>query len=364
MTGPVSRSGHQVAYGLHRNIDPASRRSCGLQTTRQPAHSFSVLEVGRARLITHARRPSGRPRWQNASHHRLASSHAIARRPAADTRHRRTGRRHHERQKRPRLRSRLRSRRQRPSHAQGSSRTSARSTSAGGSDSQRSSGHRERLHRWRRADAAYDRTGDFEVEQMYVQYMIPSDRKAKYPLLMWHGGGLTGVCWETKPDGKARLGELLLQAGASDLRVRRGRARPRLLARYPEINSTPPFFRTKKEAWELFPHRAGGPPIRSIPPKRVRQGETGASRSRPSTSSRSSSSRAGPRATAATLTAYHALVAEDRRQRDPGAQPVRQFRLQRGAGRARQGEGRDRDRARGCARHPGRNSTSSRTSRS
>lgn len=35
--------------------------------------------------------------------------------------------------------------------------------------------------------------GDFEVEQMYVQYFIPRKQVSRYPLLMWHGGGLCGV---------------------------------------------------------------------------------------------------------------------------------------------------------------------------
>src|SRR3954451_6570881 len=52
------------------------------------------------------------------------------------------------------------------------------------------------------APTRVDPNGDFEVEQMYVQYLIPANQAAKYPLLMWHGGGLTGVTWETKPDGK------------------------------------------------------------------------------------------------------------------------------------------------------------------
>src|SRR5258706_1609856 len=47
-----------------------------------------------------------------------------------------------------------------------------------------------------------DPNGDFEVEQMYVQYVKLAQPKAKYPLLLWHGGGLTGVTWEAKPDGK------------------------------------------------------------------------------------------------------------------------------------------------------------------
>ncbi len=28
---------------------------------------------------------------------------------------------------------------------------------------------------------------------MYAQYFLPKNLKGKVPLLMWHGGGLTGV---------------------------------------------------------------------------------------------------------------------------------------------------------------------------
>ena len=72
------------------------------------------------------------------------------------------------------------------------------------------------------------------------------------PLLLWHGGGLSGVTWETKPDGKPGWQQFFLNAGydtyVSDA-VERGRAS---WARYPEIFKSEPFFRTKKEAWELF----------------------------------------------------------------------------------------------------------------
>jgi pimeloyl-ACP methyl ester carboxylesterase len=36
---------------------------------------------------------------------------------------------------------------------------------------------------------------------MYVQYFLPQNRKGKLPLLLWHGGGLTGASYETKPGG-------------------------------------------------------------------------------------------------------------------------------------------------------------------
>jgi len=97
-----------------------------------------------------------------------------------------------------------------------------------------------------------DPNGEFEVGQMYVQYVRLAQPKARYPLLMWHGSGLTGVTWETKPDGAPGWQMFFLEAGfdvfVSDA-VERGRAS---WARYPEIFRSEPFFRPKQEAWELF----------------------------------------------------------------------------------------------------------------
>ena len=50
--------------------------------------------------------------------------------------------------------------------------------------------------------AKVDPNGVYQVEQMYVQYFIPSNRKGTLPLLMWHGGGLSGVTYESTPDGR------------------------------------------------------------------------------------------------------------------------------------------------------------------
>ena len=97
-----------------------------------------------------------------------------------------------------------------------------------------------------------DPNGEFAVEQMYVHYVKLAQPKAKVPILLWHGGGLTGVTWETKPDGRPGWQHFFLNAGydvyVSDA-VERGRAS---WARYPEIFKSEPMFRTKKEAWELF----------------------------------------------------------------------------------------------------------------
>ena len=49
--------------------------------------------------------------------------------------------------------------------------------------------------------AKVDPNGAYQIEQMYVQYFLPQNRRGKLPLLLWHGGGLTGVTYENKPDG-------------------------------------------------------------------------------------------------------------------------------------------------------------------
>ena len=82
-----------------------------------------------------------------------------------------------------------------------------------------------------------DPNGEYEVEQMYVQYVKLHDpyRRAQYPLLMIHGGGLAGVTWETKPDGGPSWQMFFLKHGHDVYigdAVERGRAS---WARYPEI---------------------------------------------------------------------------------------------------------------------------------
>jgi len=72
-----------------------------------------------------------------------------------------------------------------------------------------------------------DPNGQFMVEQMYVQYFLPKNRKGKYPLLMWHGGGLTGVTYESTPDGREGWMNMFIRKGwdtyVSDA-VERGRS--------------------------------------------------------------------------------------------------------------------------------------------
>lgn len=97
-----------------------------------------------------------------------------------------------------------------------------------------------------------EQNGDFMTGQMYVHYTKLEKPVASVPILMWHGGGMTGVNWETKPDGQPGWEMYFLHHGwdvfTSDA-VERGRSS---WSRYPEVFKDAPFFRTKKEAWELF----------------------------------------------------------------------------------------------------------------
>jgi hypothetical protein len=102
-----------------------------------------------------------------------------------------------------------------------------------------------------------DPNGVYQVEQMYVQYFVPSTEKAKLPLLMWHGGGLTGVTYESTPDGREGWLNYFLKQGwtvyNSDA-VERGRSG---WAMYPDVFKTDPIFLTKENPFERFRIGAG-----------------------------------------------------------------------------------------------------------
>lgn len=45
-----------------------------------------------------------------------------------------------------------------------------------------------------------------------MQYFLPQNCKGKYPLLMWRGG-LTGVTYETTPDGREGWLNIFIRKG-------------------------------------------------------------------------------------------------------------------------------------------------------
>lgn len=50
--------------------------------------------------------------------------------------------------------------------------------------------------------AKVDPNGLYAVEQMYAQWFRPRTERGRVPILLWHGGGLSGVTYETTPDGR------------------------------------------------------------------------------------------------------------------------------------------------------------------
>ena len=104
--------------------------------------------------------------------------------------------------------------------------------------------------------AKVDLNGTYLVESMYVQYFLPANRRGEVPLLMWHGGGLTGVTYETTPDGREGWLNWFVKKGWDVYNsdgVERGRAG---WAMYPDIFTSEPLFLPKGDPYERF--RIGG----------------------------------------------------------------------------------------------------------
>jgi pimeloyl-ACP methyl ester carboxylesterase len=97
---------------------------------------------------------------------------------------------------------------------------------------------------------AVDPNGEIVVGQLYVQYVRLAAPRSPHPLLMWHGGGMSGAAWKSTPDGRPGWQTAFLKAGfdvwISDA-VERGRAG---WAPYPDVYPEPPYFRTGREIWE------------------------------------------------------------------------------------------------------------------
>ncbi len=55
--------------------------------------------------------------------------------------------------------------------------------------------------------------GQIMAGQMFVQYQIPQQRKHRYPIVMWHGGGQTGANFLGTPDGRPGWADYFLRQG-------------------------------------------------------------------------------------------------------------------------------------------------------
>ena len=97
-----------------------------------------------------------------------------------------------------------------------------------------------------------DPNGAYWIEQAYVQYFIPEHHGDRLPIVFLHGGGLTGACWETTPDGRAGWLNHFLEFGYPCYVVdqaERGRAGFSVL---PGTWEGEAVARPLEEAWSLF----------------------------------------------------------------------------------------------------------------
>jgi pimeloyl-ACP methyl ester carboxylesterase len=97
-----------------------------------------------------------------------------------------------------------------------------------------------------------DPNGRFVAGQMYAQFVRLARPRHALPVALWHGGGLTGSCWETTPDGRPGWLTRFLKHGFDVLicdAVERGRAG---WARYPQIFTSEPVFMPPAVAWEQY----------------------------------------------------------------------------------------------------------------
>jgi hypothetical protein len=93
---------------------------------------------------------------------------------------------------------------------------------------------RERVSTHQGSVHPVDQNGEIIADQMYVQYVKLERPTSEWPLLLWHGGGMSGVDWETTPDGRPGWQMFFLRARfdvyVSDA-VERGRALGRPIPR-------------------------------------------------------------------------------------------------------------------------------------
>lgn len=100
--------------------------------------------------------------------------------------------------------------------------------------------------------------GEHSVGQLYAQHFELEQPLHSLPVLLWHGGGMTGACWETTPSGLPGWLDFFLRAGHSVYLVdafERGRAS---WPPFPEVLPDRPEHRPLATVWNLFRFGAEG----------------------------------------------------------------------------------------------------------
>lgn len=94
--------------------------------------------------------------------------------------------------------------------------------------------------------------GDHMVGQMYVTHYQQAAPRSKLPVLLWHGGGLSGASWEDRPDGGPGWLDYFLRAHYDVLvsdAFERGRSG---WPAYPQVLPDAPEHRSLDSIWHHF----------------------------------------------------------------------------------------------------------------
>jgi pimeloyl-ACP methyl ester carboxylesterase len=97
----------------------------------------------------------------------------------------------------------------------------------------------------------FDPNGTYTIDHAYVSYLIPAAARP-VPVAFVHGGGMTGACWESTPDGRPGWLASFLRAGWPCYVVDAVGAGRAGFSSLPGFSYGEPFQRGEQECWTTF----------------------------------------------------------------------------------------------------------------
>src|SRR5260370_513538 len=97
----------------------------------------------------------------------------------------------------------------------------------------------------------FDPNGTYAIDHAYVSYVIPAGA-SRVPVVFAHGGGMTGACWETTPDGRPGWLTSFLRAGWPCFVVDSVAVGRSGWCHLPGLSYGEPILRSEQEGWTTF----------------------------------------------------------------------------------------------------------------